>query len=164
MAGPEGMRTVSNDELMGDDVYQPSNDGDVQDGLAQLEPEDTLVDRGLDDALDEGYAPPERPLAVGKYGNTAAEQRDRENLDQRLAAEMPDVCEPDDDGIGDCVGTDGEPVDPEAGETRSGRLVESDGSRSHLIAADVGISGGAATAEEAAMHTTDDPEAVLGGW
>jgi hypothetical protein len=158
------MPIVSNDELMGDEVYQPSHDGDVQDEISPLEPEDTLDDRGLADVLDEGYAPPERPLAVGRYGNTAAEQRDRETLTQRLAAENPDVCAPDDDGIGDCVDTDGEPVDPEAGETRSGRLVESLDARSHMIAADAGIAGGAATAEEAAMHTTDDPEAVLGGW
>jgi hypothetical protein len=27
----------------------------------QLQPEDTLIDRGVDDVLDEGYSPPERP-------------------------------------------------------------------------------------------------------
>ena len=29
----------------------------------QLQPEDTLVDRGVDDILDEGISPPERPYA-----------------------------------------------------------------------------------------------------
>ena len=28
----------------------------------QLQPQDTLVDRGVDDVLDEGYSPPERPV------------------------------------------------------------------------------------------------------
>ncbi|MGA5820958.1 DUF5709 domain-containing protein [Kitasatospora sp. NPDC094028] len=145
---------------MGDQVYQPDG-SEVQDDIGPLEPEDTLEDRGLDSALDEGYAPPERPLAVRRHGVTAAEQRVRESLDQRLAEELPEVAAPDGDGIGDCYGTDGEPLDPEAGEVRTGRLVLSAGSRSDLIAEDVGISGGAASAEEAAMHTTDDPEAII---
>ncbi|KJS59847.1 DUF5709 domain-containing protein [Streptomyces rubellomurinus] len=145
---------------MGDQVYQPDG-SEVQDDIGPLEPEDTLEDRGLDSALDEGYAPPERPLGVRRHGVTAAEQRVRESLDQRLAEELPEVAAPDGDGIGDCYGTDGEPLDPEAGEVRTGRLVLSAGSRSDLIAEDVGISGGAASAEEAAMHTTDDPEAVI---
>lgn len=151
---------MSDEALMGDQVYQPDG-SEVQDDIGPLEPEDTLEDRGLDSALDEGYAPPERPLGVRRHGVTAAEQRVRESLDQRLAEELPEVAAPDGDGIGDCYGTDGEPLDPEAGEVRTGRLVLSAGSRSDLIAEDVGISGGAASAEEAAMHTTDDPEAIL---
>ena len=31
----------------------------------QLQPEDTLVDRGVADVLDEGYSPPERPYGRG---------------------------------------------------------------------------------------------------
>ena len=31
----------------------------------QLQREDTLVDRGVDDVLDEGYSPPERPYGRG---------------------------------------------------------------------------------------------------
>ena len=34
----------------------------------QLQPEDTLIDRGVDDVLDEGYSPPERPYGRGAYG------------------------------------------------------------------------------------------------
>ncbi|GAA2250244.1 MULTISPECIES: DUF5709 domain-containing protein [Kitasatospora] len=147
------------DELMGDEVYQP-NGSEVQDDIGPLEPEDTLVDRGLESALDEGYAPPERPLAVERHGTTASEQHDRESLEKRLAAELPEVTAPDSNGIGDTSGTDPEPIDPEAGDRRSGRLVAATDARSDMIAEDVGISGGAATAEEAAMHTTDDPEAL----
>ena len=48
----------------------------------QLQPEDTLVDRGVDDVLDEGYSPPERPyggrllgLDAGKLGAAAGRGR-----------------------------------------------------------------------------------------
>ncbi|MER7757032.1 DUF5709 domain-containing protein [Kitasatospora sp. NPDC097643] len=151
---------MSDEALMGDQVYQPDG-SEVQDDIGPLEPEDTLEDRGLDSALDEGYAPPERPLAVQRHGVTAAEQRTRQSLAQRLAEELPEVAEPEGDGIGDTWGTDGEPIDTEAGETRTGRLTASSGTRSGVFAEDVGISGGAASAEEAAMHTTDDPEALI---
>src|SRR5665647_539486 len=56
----------------------------------QLQPEDTLDDRGLDDLLDEGYSPPERPRGVDAFGTTLAEQQRRESIDQRLAHEVPD--------------------------------------------------------------------------
>jgi len=150
---------MSDEELMGDQVYQPDG-SEVQDDIGPLEPEDTLEDRGLESALDEGYAPPDRPLAVERYGVTAAEQRDRESFDRRLAAELPEVATPEGDGIGDTYGTDAELIDMEAGGTRSGRLIMAAGAFTDMIAEDVGISGGAASAEEAAMHTTDDPEAL----
>jgi hypothetical protein len=50
----------------------------------QLQREDTLVDRGVDDVLDEGYSPPERPYRRGSMGSTS------ESLDQLLAEEEPD--------------------------------------------------------------------------
>jgi hypothetical protein len=149
---------MSDERLMGDQVYQPDG-SEVQDDIGPLEPEDTLEDRGLASALDEGYAPPERPLAVQRHGTTAAEQRDRESIAQRLAAELPEVATPDGDGMGDTWGTDPELIDTEVGEARTGRLVAIADARSMVIAEDAGISGGAASPEEAAMHTTDDPEA-----
>jgi hypothetical protein len=155
---------MSDDELRGDQVYQPDG-SEVQDDEGVLDPEDTLDDRGVDSALDEGYSPPERPLASDRYGVTAAEQRAGETLDQYLAAEEPDIPQIWGDGIGD-LDEDGEPVDPEAGVQRSGRLVSHDaglpleaGDDADLWAEDVGIDGGAASAEEAAMHVTDDPQA-----
>ena len=51
----------------------------------QLQPEDTLVDRGVDDILDEGISPPERP-----YGRTALDHPGPETLDELLAEEEPD--------------------------------------------------------------------------
>ncbi|MFC5905699.1 DUF5709 domain-containing protein [Streptacidiphilus monticola] len=155
---------MSDESLMGDQVYQPDG-SEVQDDEGILEREDTLVDRGLRTQLDEGWIPPDRPLAVESYGITAAEQRQGESLDQLLAHEVPDVSEDGWDGVGDCP-TDGEPLDPESGDRRSGRLVSHDpalplpeGEDGDLWASDVGISGGGASAEEAAMHIVDDPEA-----
>ncbi|WP_181442233.1 DUF5709 domain-containing protein [Streptomyces tateyamensis] len=148
---------MSDEALMGDEVYQPDG-SEVQDDIGPLEPEDTLEDRGVESALDEGYNPPEHPLAVQRWGTTAAEQRTGESLDLRLSAELPEVVPPDGDGIGDAGGADGEPLDPEFGDRRTGRLVAADQARSDVLAEDTGICGGAASAEEAAMHTTDDPE------
>ncbi|WP_405582988.1 DUF5709 domain-containing protein [Streptomyces sp. NBC_01190] len=153
------------DELMGDEVYQPDG-SEVQDDEGLLDPLDTLEDRGLEDDEDEGYSPPERPLGVNRFGVTAEEQRRGESLDQLLAEEEPDVAPLWGDGVGDSL-TDGEVVDPEVGELRSGRLVSHDpgvplaeGESADLWATDVGISGGAASAEEAAMHVVDDPQSV----
>ncbi len=158
------------DDMRGDEVYQPQpDDSEVSDDAALMDPLDTLDDRGVDPALDEGYSPPEKPLEVDRTGTTAAEQRRGESLDQRLAEEVPDQPDPRDevaDGIGDAPGAEGEPVDPQAGDERSGRLVGSDegvprpaGSQvDDVTAEEAGIAGGAASAEEAAVHTVDDPE------
>ncbi|THA28645.1 hypothetical protein E6R18_27045 [Streptomyces sp. A1277] len=147
-------------EARGDDVYQPQDDGQDPPN-DELDMENTLGERGLDDQMEEGYSPPERPLGVEKYGTTGEEERRGESLDQRLAQEVDDVEPPDGDGIGDLNGGEGEPLEPEDGETRSGRLSAVDevpGRRTDVYADDVGIDGGAASAEEAAVHTTYDEE------
>lgn len=150
------------DESMGDDVYQPDPGADGVDDSGVLDPEDTLLDRGVDEALDEGYSPPERPLGVEHYGITADEQRRGESLDQRLAEEVPEYDPGDDDDLGDVSDTDGELRDGEVGDLRSGRLV-APGEGAHdehdgMVGSDVGIDGSAASAEEAAMHTIDESE------
>jgi hypothetical protein len=156
------------DNAMGDDVYQP--DGlDVRDDAGPLDMDDTLEDRGLDDALDEGYSPPERPFAVEDTGTTAEEQHNGDSLDERLAREVPDTpLLPEGDGLGDKSDTDGELLDPEAGDRRAGRLTASaDGAAGPAedgLADDVGIDGGAASAEEAAVHIVDDPKARTDGF
>jgi len=148
---------VNSADGWGDDVYQPDG-SEIQDDSGLLDAEDTLENDGVDDPLDRGWSPPDRPWAVEHTGVTAAE---RESLDQRLAEELPDLATPDDDGIGDCDGTDGELLDNEVGARRSGRLVAPDegaheDEESALIATDVGIDGAAASAEEAAMHIVDE--------
>ena len=117
----------------------------------QLQPEDTLVDRGLDDALDEGYSPPEKWSAAEGYGNTPYEEEVGETLEQRLAQEEP---EPDPYREAESAV---EGVPGEVGDARAGRLVAEDegaheDTEADLVAEDVGINGGAASAEEAAVH------------
>lgn len=143
----------------GDDVYQPDGSEQREDtGL--LDAEDTLENDGVDDPLDRGWSPPERPWAVEHTGVTAGERQRGETLDQRLAEEQPDVLAPDGDGLGDSQGTDGELLDNEVGTDRSGRLVAPDEGAHEdgpaLVAMDVGIDGAAASAEEAAMHVVDE--------
>ncbi|MGW5968586.1 DUF5709 domain-containing protein [Streptomyces sp. NPDC055186] len=144
----------------GDDVYQP-DESEVQDDAGLLDAEDTLMDDGVDDPLDRGWSPPERPWAVEHTGVTAAEGREGETLDQRLAEELPDTAALDGDGLGDSEGTDGELLDNEVGAARSGRLVAPDegaheDEETALVATDVGIDGAAASAEEAAVHVVDE--------
>jgi hypothetical protein len=123
----------------------------------QLQPGDTLDDRGTDDILDEGISPPEKPRGVTAKGTTAAEQREGETIDERRRQEEADVdLEPlgDDDSFDD-------PADRFAGDVRSGRLVAPDeGVHEDIdpeaVAHDVGIDGGAASAEEAAVHLQEE--------
>ncbi|MFE1753324.1 DUF5709 domain-containing protein [Streptomyces anandii] len=150
---------------MADDVYQPTGNNEEQEDAAPLDMQDAVGERTYDETLDEGYSPPEKPLGVTKYGTTASEQHEGESLDQRLAQERPDVGEPEGDGVGDLAGGEGEPVDPEAGAERAGRLVAPDegahpDTTKDEIAEDVGIDGGAAGAEEAAVHVIDDDGAL----
>src|SRR3954470_13781616 len=78
----------------------------------QLPVEDTLLDRGVDDILDEGYSPPEK----------WKEPRDNETLDELLSEEEPDPAMQldGDDSEGDC------PDDDEVADRRAGRLVAPD--------------------------------------
>ena len=150
---------------MGDDVYQPDG-SEIREDAGPLEPEDTLLDRGLAQTLDEGYSPPDRPLAVSDTGTTAGEQQEGESLERRLRRERPEEDAPDGDGLGDAPGTDGELLDTEAGDRRSGRLVAPDEGAHRraddLVGEDVGIDGGAASAEEAAVHVIpDEPDPWL---
>jgi hypothetical protein len=131
-------------EEYGDQVVDPED---------QLSVEDTLDEENLDDVLDRGYSPPDRP-PVGYDHNL-----DGESLDERLAQEEPDVDpyveaerEDDPDDTGD-----------EAQDRRSGRLVAPDeGSHedeeSDAVAEDVGIDGAGASAEEAAVHVIEEDE------
>ncbi|QMU76720.1 hypothetical protein GXW83_14205 [Streptacidiphilus sp. PB12-B1b] len=145
---------MSDDDAWGDEVYQPDPTEEEQDDVGLLDPEDSLLDRGVDQALDEGYSPPERPRGVEHYGITADEQQRGESLDQRLAEEVPDdnqATEQDDDPGDD---------DGYVGDRRSGRLL-SPGEGAHeehdgMVGTDVGIDGSAASAEEAAVHITPD--------
>ncbi|MEU1329202.1 DUF5709 domain-containing protein [Streptomyces sp. NPDC005865] len=151
------------DQNMADDAYQPTGGNEEQEDAAPLDLQDAVDERTYDDMLDEGYSPPEKPLGVTKTGTTAAEQHEGESLDERLRQEVPDTGQPDGDGVGDLPDGEGEPMDPEAGAERAGRLVAPDeGAHEDItkeaVATDEGIDGGAAGAEEAAMHVVSDED------
>ncbi|MDQ3990145.1 MAG: DUF5709 domain-containing protein [Actinomycetota bacterium] len=127
----------------------------------QLESAESLVGPPNEEALDAGYIPPDRPYVLDEDGVTPAAIREGESLDERLHRERPDVGveEPTPDGDYQPEGL--------AGDERSGRLAPAvdtaiegtggDDTIGSTDAVDVGISGGAASAEEAAIHTLDDP-------
>ena len=130
----------------------------LPEGEDQLQPEDSLDDRGVDDVLDEGISPPERPRGVTAKGVTAYEESAGETLDERLAQEVPE----DGDWMAerDAEILDG-PVGPEVGHERAGRLVAPDQGLgedvdAEMFAEDEGIDGAGASAEEAAVHVVDE--------
>jgi hypothetical protein len=136
----------------------------------QLQPDDTLDERGVDDVLDEGMSPPERPSRAVAHGMTPAEDAEGESLDDRLAQEEPDpsteVDHTPESQEAELLGAT-ENADPsdgfEVGDERSGRLVEpvegaTDDTSQTPSAEDAGIDGGAASAEEAAVHTVEEDE------
>jgi Family of unknown function (DUF5709) len=135
---------------------------DVQAHLLEAEESLDSEQTGID--LDEGYSPPERPRELRAWGITAREARTHESLACRLAREVPDVTDRwDGDGIGDSADSDGELIDNQVGDMRAGRLVALDvdatDPTTDYRAHDVGIDGGAASAEEAAMHIIADEDA-----
>jgi Family of unknown function (DUF5709) len=147
---------------MSNEMYDP----------AGLDASDTLDGDPGDDPLDQGIAPPDRWSAGERFGTTAGEEQEGESLDELLAEEEPDTDPYADSGDGDededededgedrradDLWGDGEP------EARSGRLVADDegahpDDEEDLVAHDVGIDGGAASAEEAAVHVQDEDE------
>ena len=121
----------------------------------QLQPQDTLDDRGVDDVLDEGISPPEELRGSKAKGVTPAEAVEGETIDDRLRQEEPEVWEDAEAEI-----LDG-PVGGEVGEERSGRLLAPDEGahedvEQDLVAEDEGIDGAGASAEEAAVHTIEE--------
>ncbi|WP_339133503.1 hypothetical protein WJM95_30310 [Streptomyces sp. f51] len=172
--GPPSPRRVapvlgsqSEDDVMGDEVYQPGGP-DIREDEGLLDPEDTLEYRGSD-PFDDGWSPPERPLAVDHRGTTAREQREGESLDEKLAEERTDPAleEPDeDDGLDDAAGDGGDLPDDEVGADPEERILAldvgaHDDAEHDMIAEDDGADPGE---EEAAHLIPDDdmPERLLG--
>jgi len=123
----------------------------------QIQPEDSLDDRGVDDVLDEGYSPPEREPNHLKHPEGG------ESLDERLAEEEPEVwADADEERDADVVDGD---VGGEVGGERTGRLLAPDEGigqdvDAEMVAEDEGIDGAGASAEEAAVHTIADDEGL----
>jgi hypothetical protein len=135
-----------------DDVYQPEGDPD-QPGESIPDFDNAIGTPNNDEIQDTSYSPPERPM----------NSEEGETLEERLTEEEPEVWDRQDDGdgIGDTTDTEGEVVDDQVGDTRAGRLVAPDegaheDAETDAVASDVGIDGGAASAEEAAVHVVDE--------
>lgn len=123
----------------------------ADDVAVQLDSGETLLDRGLADPLDEGYSPPDREPSV--QVPTESEEHEGLSLDRLLSAEVPDV------GAGGHSNMFSDYGD-EVGDLRAGRLVDGDegayiDTDRDLWAADIGIDGAGASAEEAAVHVID---------
>jgi hypothetical protein len=145
-------------------------DDQASDNEGQLSVGDTLDDRGLDDALDEGYSPPENYRGSTAFGVTETEAEQGESLDERIRQEVPDQPLPstgplsrtDVDEEGVWSESDEFFDEDEVGDARAGRLAgpdeedEPDGDQD-WVGRDVGIDGGAASAEEAAVHIVEFP-------
>jgi hypothetical protein len=143
----------------------------------QLQPIDTL-DQGVDDYLDTGFSPPDRPRGSLAHGVTAEEQHRDETIDERIRQEVPEEGTAygapdnesglDDDGLlggddPDAIAAEDDWLgDGEVGDARAGRLVAPDEGTGYdeekdLVGEDVGIDGAAASAEEAAVHVIEEP-------
>ena len=137
------------------------------------EPSDSLTGQPGepgDDPLDRGIAPPERWSAGMRFGSTADEQASGESLDDLLAEEEPDTTSGDDDDLPEDLDDDEEADEYVDGlllddgpDPRAGRLVAQDegahpDEEADLVARDVGVDDGAASAEEAALHVVDDDD------
>lgn len=152
---------------MAENEYEEQPEAPDLGASAQLESSESLVGPANEDALDAGYIPPDRPFGLDDGEVTSAAMREPEALDDRLRRERPDIGAEDDPEPGQGPGPDGV-----AGDDRSGRIAPAvdtavegtatdDGdARDALDAVDVGISGGAASAEEAAVHEMEDGSPV----
>jgi hypothetical protein len=140
-------------------TYEQTPDEIDQLDQDQLQPYYNLDSSVVSDALDEGYSPPERPSMLVREGP-------HETMDQRLSEEIPEPDPYSEDDIDEednlTVRADEERLDDgEVGDERAGRLMDpnegigadEDGD---LIGEDVGVDGGAASAEEAAMHIVEE--------
>lgn len=145
---------------------------DPSDYEDQLQPEDTLIQDGVEDVLDRGYSPPDSARGSYAHGVTPAEESTEETIEDRIKQEMPDPNSAygapdnesglDEDPLGgddpDAIDADEDWLgDAEIGDRRAGRLVAPDAGLGEDIdkdevAEDVGIDGAGASAEEAAMH------------
>lgn len=135
-----------------DDFAENDRQEDQEGEEPVLDPSDSLeTDDLAADPLDTGILPPDRWSPAERFGTTDEEEAEGESLDQLLAEEEPDLT-PDD-------------IDRPPDALRTGRLVADDDADGEELAGDVGIDGGAASAEEAAVHDTtqaDERDALRG--
>jgi hypothetical protein len=121
------------------DYEEQPEAADIADAI-QDDTGETLVGPPGADALDAGYIPPDRPYGLDDNDVTPAGQLEGESLGERLRREQPEQTFTDPD--------------------RSGRISIADQGAAletpdAMDGVDDGIDGGAASAEEAAVHYVD---------
>jgi hypothetical protein len=153
------------------------DDGENLAGLEGLDASDALTGDPGEDPLDTGVITPDKWSSAMRFGSTADEESEGESLDQLLAEEEPDDSDslpldderrprtaPDENATEEDVARYASADGP---DPRSGRLAAIDDAgheeddaylavSDELIAGDAGIDGGAASAEEAAVHVEDE--------
>lgn len=126
---------------------------------------DTLDDSPRGDPLDRGIVPPLGWSAGMRPGSATPELGRGESLDELLAEEEPDLADDDDSWDENATEQDISRLSAaEGADPRSGRLVARDegsdliGFADDVLAEDVGIDGGGASPEEAAIHVLPDDQ------
>lgn len=160
---------------MSENPMEPGG-ADVDD-LAQLDASDTLDTDPVRDPLDTGWSPPDTARGSRAHGTTVWEQGQPETIDARILQEEPDPhsaygapenesgldVEPLGGDDPDAIDIEDDWLGGEVGHRRAGRLVAPDHGTTYdeeaeLWGEDVGVDGGAASAEEAAVHVIDDED------
>lgn len=136
---------MSDSGTFGDSVYAG---GDAVEDAENLDPIESLTGDDPDELMQTGYNPPDREPHNLRDAPTPREEHEGPSLDEQLARENPDVTQ------ADILRAEAEP--------RAGRLVAPDegahpDEESDEIASDVGPAGYASSAEEAAVHITENP-------
>jgi hypothetical protein len=86
-----------------------------------LSPEESLDQDRFGEDIGDGYSPAERRWGVSAWASRPARSPGEKAWDGRLAREQRELTdEPEGDGIGDSIGTDGELIDDQVGD-RSAR-------------------------------------------
>ncbi|NMO94045.1 DUF5709 domain-containing protein [Actinomycetospora sp. TBRC 11914] len=133
----------------------------------QLESGETLDGPPGTDAMDALTVSPNRPFGLDDPDTTPEGQRHGETIDERLAREVPDDLTTT-DGVTAGADPTADDLGSEAGQERAGRLTADEtapdtAATDVLDADDAGIAGGAAAAEEAAVHEIDEDELTAPG-
>ena len=159
-------KSMSDEDVFGDSVYESGDPVDDTDGLDPIE---SLTGDDPDEADETGYSPPDREPYNLRHFPTASETYRGESLDEHLAEEEPDATAEEEADLTEeedlHLTVAEEPdltFDPDLAEAqpRAGRLVAPDEGvhsvkESEVIARDVGPAGYASSAEEAAVHIVD---------
>jgi hypothetical protein len=145
--------------------YESNDLEDIQ----VLDANDTLAGAPGDDPLDRGVITPGRWSRALRYDSTPQDQAVARSLDWELSAEEPDISLDSDttgqyDDGWDENATEDDIIrlaHDNGPDPRAGRLTRDDDSavliaNADYVAYDAGTDGGAATAEEAAVHVVDE--------